>query len=182
MLAADVQNKMARQWKLLRHYTAQVHMQLYKQHRRIVFSMSYRSWATGSLNKLCYRQPTNDTSLAWSLQYKNNYNNDFIRELFEKIKSICSLWHLSLLSGRDKLCLLHLAGKICVTMTRGWIGAYRQHQDQTDVKYHDPCSMSKALTCCLIFLACYSLLITAFGLWDAPGLCRISWHSAFVIL
>ena len=68
------------------------------------------------------------------------------------------------LSGRDKLCFLHPAGEMCVMMARGWIGAYQEHQKQTDLKYYDPCSMSKPLTHYLIFLACYNLLITAFGL------------------
>jgi len=60
--------------------------------------------------------------------------------------------------------LLHPAGEMGILLTRGWTGAYQEHQTQTDLKYHEPCSVSKALTRCLIFLACYNLFITAFGL------------------
>lgn len=71
------------------------------------------------------------------------------------------------LLGRDRLCLLHLAGVMSITTTRGWTGACQEHQNQTGLEYHDLHSMSKVLTHCLIFLACYNLLITAFGVPQA---------------
>lgn len=65
---------------------------------------------------------------------------------------------LTMLAGRNNLHLLHLAGE---TRQDG-LKLNQEHQYQSDLKHHNPQSMSKAFGYCQNFLACYNLFIPGF--------------------
>lgn len=89
MPAADVQNKVIRQQKLLRSYSAQVHTQLYKQQGReeSPWVCPTKLEQKGLWTNLVVGKPQVKTSLVSSLQYKSKDINDLILEQVEKIKA-----------------------------------------------------------------------------------------------
>lgn len=81
-----------------------------------------------------------------------------------KIKRIGSLQ--SWLEGTSSACRTWQVRH--VRMTKGQTETYQEHQDQKDLKYHDPHSLNKTLRHCFIFLACYSLFIIDFWALACP--------------